>query len=328
MNESRWRSEFELEEWEARTLSHIEAKYDTLALRNRSGKDVDELSLANDLARIEGIEGIKSLIVQPSSMVKNLIFMQKMPALETLQLYGLRLRSLDGLESCRHGRFIKIDTGRNQSRKIDKIAETQITGLSLHWGNPADLETIGRSLTIRELTLSNCPRLSLDRWRNVPIETMSLVGGVLDELAHTAHIGTLSKLILVDCRKLERFEGNNGNVTWMVIQTCNRLDLRTIATFWSIEFVTIVGIKNKLSLSAFARLGQLRILALQECNVQVDVLDLKSSATNLEKLLITGLRKAQANVLSRANHDVLVSNGVWSYKNGSLIDNYGTRHDR
>jgi hypothetical protein len=76
----------------------------------------------------------------------------------------------------------------------------------------------------------------------VPIETLSLFGGTLGELADTRHVGRLRKLTLYNCRRLERFSGDNGNVTWMVIQRCAKLDLRTIATFRSLEFLAVPGL--------------------------------------------------------------------------------------
>lgn len=314
-------NELELEEWNVNSLHHIEMGYDTLTLCNREGRDIDELTLANELARIEGIERIKSLIIHPSSRVKNLIFLSSLPSLKTLQLNGLNLRSLDGIEWF-SGRFIKIDTGKNKQRNIKKIAEAHIVKLSLYWSNLGDLEAIGRCSTIRELALSNCPRLLLDGWRNVPIETLSLFDGALDELASTVHVSSLRKLTLFDCRKLERFVGDNSNVTWMVVQRCNYLDFRTIVTFRSLESIAVVGIKKELPLSAFAGLDQLRNLSFQQCKVHIDVVDIKCSATKLEKLLITGLKKDQAIKLSETNRDVLISNGVWSYKNGSPVSRY------
>lgn len=321
MSENELDDELEIEEWNVRSLSVIKASYDTLALCNEVGKEIDDLSVKDDLASIPGIKKIKSLIIKPSSLIKNLSLLQAMPALETLQLYGLQLRVLDGLEWFRNGRFIEIDTGRNQSCKIDKIAETQITKLSLHYGNPEDLEVVARSQTISELILSKCPKLLFEHWQSVPLNTISLSGGVLDVLADTTHISSLKSLIIIDCRKLERFEGDNSNVTWMVIDTCNRLDLCTITTFSRVEFISIVNIKNEILLSTFTGLSQLCSLSLQECKVRVDVVDLKSSSPRLEEIFITGLKKDKGIALSKANPGVVVTNGMWSYENSSLVKN-------
>lgn len=310
--------DLELDESNIRSLRGIEPGYDSLVLRNRSKSEVDEGELGNALARIAGIEKIKSLVVEASSMVKNLIFLEALPRLETLQLNGLQLLTLDGLEWFRRGRFIKIDTGKNRKRDITKVAETSITKLSLHSTKTEDLEVIGRSSTIQELMLSNCPSLSLERWRSVPMVTMSLFDGAIDELTDTAHVASLRKLTFFGCRRLAKFAGDNGNITWMVVQRCNVLDFRTITTFQNLEHLAVVSIKPQLPLSAFAGLERLQSLSLQQCKVQIDTMDLKSTATALEKLIIAGLKKDVAAELSKANNGVQVSDGVWSYRNGRL----------
>jgi hypothetical protein len=317
MSASILENKLRLEEWDVGSIHRIEATHDTLSLCNLSGKDIDERELADDLARIAGIEAVKSVVVEPSSRVTSLLFLKAFPAAERLRLNGLRLRSLDGLERFGSGRFLEIDTGRNTRRDIGDLAATPITRLVLRWANPGDLEAIERSATLRELLLSSCPELPLRRWRAVPLETMSLFGGVVSELTDTGQIPSLRKVTLDDCRKLERFAGDNGHVTWMVVQHCNRIDWPTIAAFVALEHLWVVGVKNELPLSAFVRLERLRSLSLQRCKVQIDVMDLKSSARSLEKLLITGLKKAEVAELSKANRGLLVSNGTVSYRDGA-----------
>jgi len=311
--------DLEVDESNIRSLRGIEPGYDTLLLRNRSRSEVDERELSNALAGIAGIERVKSLVVEPSSMVKNLIFLEALTGLETLQLNGLRLLTLEGLECFHRGRFISIDTGKNRKRDITKVAETRITKLSLHWAKPEDLEVIGRSSTIRELMLSHCPNLSLAGWRTVPMDTISLFDGAIDELADTADLASLRKLTFFACRRLARFSGDNSNVTWMVVQRCNVLDYRTLTTFQELENLAVVSIKPQLSLSVFAGLARLKSLSLQHCKVEIDTMDLKSLATTLEKLMVTGLKRDVALELSKANSGVQVSDGVWSYRNGRLI---------
>lgn len=320
MVESISSNELALEEWEIRSLRRIEPRYQVLSLRNQAGTPIDESALADELARVEGREGIKSLIIEPSSRVTNLRFLQALPGLETLNLNGLQLRSLEGLEWFRQGRFIKVDTGTNRKRSIAQIAAAPITKLILHWASPGDLEAVAGSRTIRELTVSNCPPLSCERWRGVPLESLSLFDGAIDVLADTAHLPWLKKLTLFGCRKLERFAGENSAVEWMVIQQCSRLDLRTIATCGQMAYLTVMGNKTETPLSAFGALGRLRSLSLQDCKVQLDVTNLKRTATQLEELVITGLKKDQVVELSLANTGVMVSNGRWSYMDGTPVN--------
>lgn len=313
--------EIEIEEWDAHSCAAIKPGCNTLALSNDAGKEIDGVSLRDGLASIPGILNIKSLIIEYNSMIKDLAILEAIPALETLDLFGIQLRDLNGLVHFRHGRYLKINTDRNKCRIIKKISETKITKLSLKYGNPGDLEAIGKCLALKELTLSSCPNLQLDQWQKVPLESMSLSGGSLNVLANTFYIYTLESVLLYGCRKLERFEGDNSNVTWLVIQSCNLLDFRTIAIFSNLEVVDVTGIKNELLLSAFAGLNKLRFLDLHDCKVCIDVTDLKSLTPKLEKLSIYKIKKDKAIEFSKANPGVKVTNGTWSYENGGLVEN-------
>lgn len=321
MGENEPGDEIKIEEWDARSFPAIKPGCDTLALSNDAGKEIDNMSLRDDLASISGIKNIKLLIIEYNSMIKDLSILQAMLALETLQLYGLQLLDLDGLENFRHGRYIEINTDRNKRRNIKKIAETKITKLSLQYGNPGDLDAIGGCLALEELILTRCPKLQLDQWQNVPLESMSLSGGNLVMLDNTSCISTLDSVFLFGCRKLERFDGDNSNVTRLVIQSCNLLDFRTIATFSNLETVDVTGIKNELLLSAFSDLSQIRFLDLHDCKVCLDVMDIKSSAKKLEEISIYKIKKDKAVELSNANPDVVVTNGTLSYKNGDQVEN-------
>ena len=321
MSVDEWDSELEVEEWKIHSLSSIKAKYDTLSLGNEAGKAIDSASLRDNLASIKGIKSIKTLIIEPSSMLKDLDVLQAMPDLQTLQIHGKQLRTLDGLEWFRNGWFIQIETDKNRIRNIDKISETKITKLLLQYGNPGDIEAIGRSRTINELVMSNPPKLALDSWRGVPLDTLTLSGGEIEVLADTADIKSLKRLLLLKCRKLERFEGNNSGVTWMIIDTCNQLDLSTLKTFSKLEHASIVNLKTEFPLSIFAELKKLRSISLEECKVLIDKLNLKFLCPKLEDIFIGRLKKDQGIALSKANPGVVVTNGTWSYENGSLVEN-------
>lgn len=239
MNEIQGQEELAIEESQAASLSRIPSGIDTVELVNRTGTEVEEDVLGTELARVSGVERIRSLTVTPSSRVKNLRFLESLPWLQNLQVNGLRLQTLEGLEKLGNGRLLNLDTGRNRRRDAAKIAEARISRLMLEWARPEDLDAIAGSTTITELSLSSCPPLALDRWQGVPIETLSLFGGTITELAGTRHVASLRKLTLYNCSHLERFSGDNGNVTWMVIQRCKNLDLRTISTFRNLEFLAV-----------------------------------------------------------------------------------------
>jgi hypothetical protein len=280
---------------------------ETVLLANRSGADVDAARLRERLRRLAGAEAVTSLVVQPSSRVTDVRFLDAFAALESLELYGLRLGTLDGLDAFARGRYLKLDTGRNRARDIARLGEAPLARLWLGWANAGDLPAVAGCTTLRELTIARCPQLRLDDWRELPLESLALAAGGFGELADSALIPTLRRLNLNDCADFERFAGDNGGIEWMVVQHCDRLDFATLATCPNLEYLTVVGIKRELPLSSFASLPRLRALSLQDCNVKLDVLDMTASSPRLEELLITGLPAAAAARLSAANTGVVVS---------------------
>jgi hypothetical protein len=308
--------EDELEIDEARIAAAAGGPFETVILANRDGIEVDEARLREELGRLAGAEEIASLVVQPSSRVTDVRFLDAFPALETLELYGLRLRTLDGLDAFAHGRYLKVDTGRNAGRDISRLAEAPITRLWLNWARAGDLPAVAASTTLRELTIANCPPLALERWASVPLESMTLAAGEVEELADTAGVPALRRLILDHCRAFTRFAGDNGGLQWMVIQHCDRLDLETVRTCANLEFLTVVGIERPVRLSSFAPLPRLRRLSLLDGTAVVDATAL---APDLEELTISGLTADAAAGLSSANPGVVVSDGRVSYVNGDQV---------
>ncbi|MDH5327316.1 MAG: hypothetical protein OEZ68_19150 [Gammaproteobacteria bacterium] len=307
-------NDVELEEWNIRSCKSINPKFDTLSLNNEGKKEIDTHQLKHHLAGIKGINNIKSLVLEYSSLLKDLSFLEALPKLETLDLYGWKLLNLDGLEFFQNGRYIAIDTGKNTRRKIDKIAATNIGKLNLRYAHPGDSEAIRHCHTLNSLSLSSCPALSLKLWKNVPLEYMSLSGGNIDILSSTAHIPTLSFLQIHGCTKLQHLKGNNSNITRLIIQSCSRLDLRDIKSFSNVEAVDIVSVKKPIPLSIFSKLRKLTHLDLHNCKVDLDVMSLKKK--NLKEIAIYTLKKPEGIKLSQANPDVVVTNACWSYKNG------------
>ena len=107
----------------------------------------------------------------------------------------------------------------------------------------------------------------------------------------------------------------------MIIDTCNQLDLSTLKTFSKLEHASIVNLKTEFPLSIFAELKKLRSISLEECKVLIDKLNLKFLCPKLEDIFIGRLKKDQGIALSKANPGVVVTNGTWSYENGSLVEN-------
>jgi Leucine-rich repeat (LRR) protein len=308
--------ELELEETKFRTLTAVKGGVDTLVLTNESGREPDADALADWLASVPGIEAITSLVVTPSSRLEHLMLVRGLPNLMNIQINGSRLRSLEGLESFRNGRYADIDTGKNRRRNIAAIAKAPITKLRLQYATPGDFDVIAMSLTLRDLELGASPQPPLERWVRLPLESLSCSKGTFSELTDTAKVPTLKSLVLTNCRKLEALTGDNGGVTWLVIQGCGRLDLNTVASFVQLESLSIVGRRDELALSALGRLTRLESLFLEGRKVTVDVGNLRTSMPQLTSLCITRLKWERALELSRANPGVSIATGSITYRDG------------
>jgi len=313
-------NELDLEEWQAEALEAVGPERDTLVLSNRAAKPVDEAKLAAVLGRVEGIDRVKKLVVRPSSRVEDVRFVAALPSLEELHLQGGGLLSLDGIESFRRGRYLSIETGKNRKRDISRLCEAPIAKLSLQFAKAADLQASARSTTMRHLEVTSTPTLDLREWRAVPLELLALWGGTIDRLEDTEHVPTLRRVTLYGCRKLRRFDGHNGNVTWMVIQQCDLLEWRTLGSFCNLQYLAITKTKPRIALSSFAGLPALRSLSLAQCTVEVDDPHLKRSAPKLEELRVSRLEERLALEISRSNPALVVSNGVRAYRDGIAVD--------
>ena len=55
--------------------------------------------------------------------------------------------------------------------------------------------------TIHKLNLSNCPKLLLSAWHNVPIKSMQLWGGAIDEFTDSIQMSEMRNLTFYGCRQ-------------------------------------------------------------------------------------------------------------------------------
>ena len=298
---------------------NIEGKYDTIAISNHTGKAIDERTFYTSIQNIKGIENVTSFLVRSSSTVTNLTFMKSLSNLESLQLYGYRLKTLDGLELLENLKIIKIDTGKNHKRNIERISQTKILKLVINWVKKDDTDAIGQCSMIQDLTITNCSDLSLKSFDKVPIECLTLYLGKFEQFGNTFDLKYLKKLILNNCRKLQSFVGVNNNIDWMIVESCNKIAFQTIHSFKNIKYLYVVNIKNELKLGDFVGLSKLQELSIQNSKISINLTNLKVAIPQLRNLTITNIKKHELENLSQINPGVLISNGVVSYRNGNSI---------
>lgn len=311
--------EFELDESEFRSVKRLATNVDTIVLENRGCAGVVGGEIGEWLRQVPGIEHVESLVLAPSSRLVDVTVIRGIPNLVNLQVNSLHVRSLDGLEAFRNGRYVNIDTGGNRQRSIAKITQAPIVKLTLQYAHEEDLAVIAGSSTLKHLELGGAPRLPFEEWRKVPLEILGLSKGSFRELTNSARLLTLTKLILIGCSKMEKFLGDNSVLKWLAIRNCPRLDLEQLETLRSLESLTIVGGKHPLALSSLTSLKALKFVSIDGCPVRVDLANLRSAMPLLETLHISGLKADQVVDLSRANQGVVISAGRQSYRDGRPV---------
>ena len=185
-----------------------------------------------------------------------------------------------------------------------------------------DIKTISKIESLNELLINNCPNLDFKKWKNVPLTSIQLWGGELDEIRDTSIIKTLESLTICRHRKLKEFKGDNSNIKNMIVQLCHLLDIKTISTFDNLKDITFVGMKNVINISDFLSLNNLKHLTFSKCKVLIDNKEFSKSLNNLEKIFISNLKKGEAKELSRINNNVLIENNFYSFKNNELVEEF------
>lgn len=290
-----------------RKLERIEYGYNAIEITNDLGGELDSASLIDYLCAVEGASQIETLTINYSSQLRDLKVMKAFPNLKNIVVYGYKIVSLEGLEWFKKGQYIDICTERNRGRKIADISRAPIERMNLQFARHEDLEAIGECLTLNSLNLFRSTDLDFSKWRRVPLETLALKQGKFKELGNTTQVESLKNLKILGCRNLERLTCDNSRVTWMIIEGCKKLDLRTIQTFQRIEALIVNGSPNEINLTEIGELKHLESLWLLNCNVQVSTTNLLHQFPKLKELRITNLKKEQVLELARLNPDVKIS---------------------
>lgn len=323
--------ELKVEESNFGHLKRIDPGYDSIEFTNRMGGEVDSIELAEYLVNVEGISQVQKLIIDFSSQLNDLKIVRAFPNLRSIAVYGYKIASLDGLEWFQQGEYIKISTeSQNRRRGIAQISEAPIKRMSLQLARPEDLDAISECLTLNSLELFRSMELDFSKWIRVPLETLNLKQGKFKELRDMSKVGSLRNLMVLGCRNLEQFSGDNSQIVWMLVDGSKKLDLRSVQTFQGLEGLTVNGNSCEIPISEIGELRQLKGLNLIDCKVHLDTINLKHQFPSLKELHISQMKEEQVLELSQHNPNVLVTGkifmvknvGLKSYKalNGSLVE--------
>lgn len=307
----------QLDESAPAAAGEVPAGVDTLSLVNGSGEDVDAEALAGALARWGGMDRIAHVRVAHSSRLRDLRVLRALPGARTVLLYGKRVRSLSGLESLRPGGLLYLEGGAKGERDLGALAGAALETLTLCDASPAELDVISRCTTLRSLHLVRAPELDLDAWREVPLEFLRLTGVAGAVIRDTERLPPLRRLWVEQSRKLERFEGRCRNVTGLSVESCPRLDWRTVRVFPALRGL-VTGGSKPFPLGALEGLPELREALLHRAEAgSLD--ELGGLSPHLVRLYAGGLKAPLAQALSAARPALDVDTGSRCFKAGARV---------
>lgn len=300
-------TEIKVEETDFVQLTSIESHCDSLRISNSLNVGIDDTVLIEHLSKVDGIGQIEHLIINYDSSLSNLNVLSAFPNLRTLSVYGQHMKTLEGIERFDKGEYISIETYRNKERDISQLCKAQVKSLNIMVERVKDLLAIAECQSLRKLDLTHSMEIDVTQWRNVPLEFIAFRKGKFKEIGNLAAIPHLKEIYVLGCRNLERFTGDNSNITNMIIDSCKKLDLRTLNTFKKIERLVVNSCSHEINLSELGRLQYVKHLSFILCNASVDLIQLKTYFPKLESLHISNMKKAYGMQLKEMNPDVKIT---------------------
>lgn len=289
-----------------------------LELSNEKNTSAKLQALYERLESARNREAVRTLVVAASSHAVDLAFLRLFPAVEFLQVYGLRLMSLEGVEQLRTKLIVDVDTGKNKRRSLAALARSRAIKVVLHHAQPGDFEPVSRAPALEDLELTGATELPTDeRWAS-PVRSLGLHGSSFTELAELARIPKLRELLIARCSKLERITGDNRNVEWLLIDSCPKLDPASLGSFGNLRVFT--ASRCRVTFGALGELRSLEELMLEGCKLDPneDPAPLRQ-LVRLKKVALSGVRDKRIAELSTLLPRATFSAGDVEYRGGQRI---------
>jgi len=239
-------------------LTHIDMQQSKLEITNPSDIKSDADALIEHLEKVKGIDRIKHLTIDYNSSLTDLRILQAFPGLEYLNVYGKHIMTFDGIEWFKNGEYLWIQTEKNWRRDISQITLAKFKRLTIFVERPEDLTAIGGCRELEDVELSRSMEPNFEEWTNMPAATVSFKSCRFKELGNFSLVPNLKDLIIIGCRNLEKFKGDNSNVKWMIVEGSRKLDLRSLRTFSSVEVLTVNNCTQPMNLSEISGLEHVR----------------------------------------------------------------------
>jgi hypothetical protein len=280
-----------------------------IELSNDDHENVDVDKLYERLRSIEGREAVRTLVIAATSHLTDLRVLELFAGIEFLQIHGLRLQSLEGIQHLGNEVVVEMDTGQNKRRKIDALAESRVAKMTLHRAVETDFQTLARAKHLEELAVTRAPGVpTRSRWVS-PLRTLALHAGTFSELRDLSQIPELRDLLLAGCAKLERITGANEGIDSLILSSCKKLVPSSLTSMSRLR--VLAASRCRISVRTLTELEFLEDLTLDDCAIDSDVpLVALARLARLKRIAVSGMRK-QVLELSAAIPRVLVlSDGV------------------
>jgi hypothetical protein len=311
--------EIEVEESEAVFDINLFKDKTTLILFGDKNTQVDEKELRDKFKRQSGLGNIRNLQIDPSSTVRNCIFLEPFENLDSLFVRGRNIDSLDGIEYLSRLSFIEVDTGCNKRRNIRKLDRSNISTLNLTCAKTKDLDCVDKAHNIRDLRVNKCHNFSTETIKNSKIKKLSLLNSNFTEIGNFNLLKKLSYLKFHHCRRLKSFMQKSGNVANLLLDTCKGLEFDSLVVFFNLRVLRISSCGNFFRLSIIKQMPLLSELSIERCKITMDCEDIVQYCKYLKKVWLYGIENEDMSLLSQANPGIVFSNGKKCYRDGNEL---------
>ncbi|PAD77398.1 hypothetical protein [Paenibacillus campinasensis] len=288
-------------------ITNVDEQYDSLKMSNPSNEEIDVEAFIQHLQHVQNLDQIEHLTINYNSSLNNLNVLRAFTNLRSLSVYGQYIQSLEGIEWFSKGEYIQIQTYRNRRRDLSQLVQTNIKHIDLYVERAEDLLSVAGCKQLKSADIYCSKENDFSEWSKVTAERISFKRCKFTELGDMANIPALDYISVIRCRSLERFIGDNSNIKRLVVDSCNKLDLRTLRTFERVEALIVNSCKQEMNLTEIGGLEHVKHIDFILCNVQVDFIGLKDYFPNIESLHISGMKKERGLELKAWNPDVRIT---------------------
>ncbi|QNN20909.1 hypothetical protein HED60_01035 [Planctomycetales bacterium ZRK34] len=262
---------------------------------------------------------VKSIVVEYDSMFQTMNWMAYFPKLVDLHLQGNNLSDFEAMPGANRLTHLAIDLKKPPRSLATILPKLNIQNLWVSVGTRSWLaEAVGQIAGLDELVVYRWPDDDLSRFKQ-PIERHLTVGQSRITTTEGLSGDGIKSLDVVHCKRFREFAPTQA--IFCTIASCPDVDYTSLGKIMGLRSLMIQSqppIHSVANLLVCKRLHELCITATR---LQADDLDLLAQLPELAFFWASpSLTVAQAQRLSQAKRDLIVTNGDVCYKDGNVVD--------